>query len=590
VTVTDTAGCSSTCYEQVTVDEPDCSIDAPPAVCQNASGYTASTTYDPNYAYQWEITNGTISGSSTGNEITFAPDSAATVYLSVTVTDAVSGCSSTCETQVATYDPPEVSFVADPRSCCVPLTVRFTGSATATGQIVSWHWDFGDGTYSQEQNPTHTYVSGGEWTVTLAVTDSNGCSATHTEQQYIDSNEGPTASFDTSGASDCAPLTIHFTDTSEAGGNPIVEWFWDLGDGTTSAVSVTEHTFDAGTHTVTLTITDAHGCSDEASVLVEAEECADIEVSKHVECPQGKIIATWNFWYYINITNTGTQLATDIHVTDTLPPGIQPWSVEASHSGGFDAESSEVTWHVQALEAGASAELWIKAQTWSYVVGARLTNLVCVDADGLVEPVCAVDVSPVHRPPSPPPLPFTTPAATSSATPTPTSTPTSSATPTPTLTPSETPTTTAEVTTTPTPTELPPGDLTIHGLVYDAVAGREHPIGGAVVSVSFCAPRTLQATSGTDGRYEFVLPADYLHQCDEVELRGWAAGYQSRSEDIRVADLRAEPERDIALWPLGVPSYTPTPSATPLPTPTSTTQPVTHLFMLYLPVVIKNTP
>ena len=49
-------------------------------------------------------------------------------------------------------------------------------------------------------------------------------------------------------------------------------------------------------------------------------------------------------------------------------------------------------------------------------------------------------------------------------------------------------------------------------------------------------------------------------------------------------------ERDIALWPLGVPTYTPTPSATPLPTPTSTTQPVTHLFMLYLPVVIKNTP
>ena len=591
VVITDSLGYTSTCYAAALVfDEPECAIDAPDSVCKDTSGHTARTTYDPSYSYLWEIAKGSIGAGQGTNVITWSANAGflGTVYLTVTVTD-TNGCSSTCYDQVVVGEL-SVGFEAEPRSCCVPLTVQFSGTATTTGQIAAWHWDLGDGSYSNVQNPSHTYARAGDWDVTLTVTDSNGCIGTHTELQYIKSNAGPTAGFEHSSASGCAPVTVYFTDTSVARDNPIAEWLWDFGDGTTSTVSRTQHTFDGGAYSVTLTATDSHGCSDSAWIPIELDPCVDVEVSKHVKCPQGKIIATWNFWYYINFTNTGTQLATDIQVTDTLPPGIQPWSVEASHSGAFDAENSTVTWHVPVLEAGASVELWIKAQTWSYAAGVRLTNLVCVDAPGLVEPACAVDVSYVHRPPSPPPLFVTTPTAGASATPTPTPTPTSSATATPTLTPTETPTTTADATQTLTPTELPPGDLTVHGLVYDAVAGPAHPIGGAVVSVSFCVPRTLQTTSGTDGHYELVLPADYLNQCDEVELRGWAAGYRSRSEAIRVAALRAEPERDIALWPLGVPTYTPTPTATLLPTPTSTTQPITHLFMLYLPVVIKNTP
>ena len=45
---------------------------------------------------------------------------------------------------------------------------------SSEGEITSWNWDFGDGTISSEQNPTHKYKSEGNWTVILTVEGSEG--------------------------------------------------------------------------------------------------------------------------------------------------------------------------------------------------------------------------------------------------------------------------------------------------------------------------------------------------------------------------------------------------------------------------------
>ncbi len=47
---------------------------------------------------------------------------------------------------------------------------------------ISWEWDFGDGTTSTLQNPTHTYNNLGTWTVCLTTTDANGCSSSTCQQ------------------------------------------------------------------------------------------------------------------------------------------------------------------------------------------------------------------------------------------------------------------------------------------------------------------------------------------------------------------------------------------------------------------------
>ncbi|MCD6171331.1 MAG: choice-of-anchor J domain-containing protein, partial [Thermoplasmata archaeon] len=56
----------------------------------------------------------------------------------------------------------------------VNATIQFYGSATGGVSPYSWHWNFGDGNTSNQQNPTHVYTSPGNYTVTLNVTDAWG--------------------------------------------------------------------------------------------------------------------------------------------------------------------------------------------------------------------------------------------------------------------------------------------------------------------------------------------------------------------------------------------------------------------------------
>ena len=77
--------------------------------------------------------------------------------------------------------PPLASFTADPTSGELPLMVSFdaTASYDPDGTVVSYEWDFGDGSTDSGDmvSPSHIYTSAGSYTVTLAVTDDMGMSA-----------------------------------------------------------------------------------------------------------------------------------------------------------------------------------------------------------------------------------------------------------------------------------------------------------------------------------------------------------------------------------------------------------------------------
>ena len=63
-------------------------------------------------------------------------------------------------------------FIASPITGFYPQTVGFTDQSI--GNITSWLWDFGDGQTSTEQNPSHTYLDTGTYTVALTVSGPNG--------------------------------------------------------------------------------------------------------------------------------------------------------------------------------------------------------------------------------------------------------------------------------------------------------------------------------------------------------------------------------------------------------------------------------
>ena len=108
----------------------------------------------------------------------------------------------------------------------------------------------GIATTSTEQNPAHTYVSAGTFTVSLIVTDDLG--ATDTTSQDVIVNVAPVAGF-TFVASD---LTVDFTDAS-TDDDQVVAWAWEFGDGGTDTLQNPQHTYAAaGTYSVILTVTD----------------------------------------------------------------------------------------------------------------------------------------------------------------------------------------------------------------------------------------------------------------------------------------------------------------------------------------------
>lgn len=70
------------------------------------------------------------------------------------------------------------------------LAVSFTDASTSTstgGAIIAWNWDFGDGTTSTLQNPTHIYADSGTYVVCLTITDDCG-SLTTCDTISVDKN------------------------------------------------------------------------------------------------------------------------------------------------------------------------------------------------------------------------------------------------------------------------------------------------------------------------------------------------------------------------------------------------------------------
>ena len=109
--------------------------------------------------------------------------------------------------------------------------ISFTGSVSGGVEPYTWRWDFGDGTNTTIQNPKHTYNIPGEYTVILAVLDSQGGEGVDVTTAVISSNPPDTPNID--GPSEGkAGEKIDFTiSTEDPDGDDVYYWIeWYQGD------------------------------------------------------------------------------------------------------------------------------------------------------------------------------------------------------------------------------------------------------------------------------------------------------------------------------------------------------------------------
>ena len=176
----------------------------------------------------------------------------------------VFGSSAPFVAQLEVNADPSAFFSVTPVQGFAPLDVTFSDLSLGTG-IGQWSWDFGDGSTSSLQNPTHQYTQPGTYTVSLTVDGSLGSDTLAWEDRVVVLND-PTAAFSARPTQGLVPLDVAFEDQSLGAG--LSAWSWDFGDGGTSTETDPTHVYVwPGTYPVQLTVTGSNG-SD--TTLVDA--------------------------------------------------------------------------------------------------------------------------------------------------------------------------------------------------------------------------------------------------------------------------------------------------------------------------------
>jgi PKD repeat protein len=150
---------------------------------------------------------------------------------------------------------PVAQFDAHYAFATVPTKVIFVDNSLGSTPM-TYQWDFGDGSTSTEQNPSHMYTKRGMYTAKLTVTNEFGTS-TEIKKNYISIGMGPIADFTASPTSGNVPLSVQFTDKSQG---QVASWQWDFGDGKRSTEKDPVHTYwAAGVYNVVLTVSNEYG-------------------------------------------------------------------------------------------------------------------------------------------------------------------------------------------------------------------------------------------------------------------------------------------------------------------------------------------
>ncbi len=271
-TFTDIEGCQDTVIHQVYVfQHPDVDFGtSASSACLNSAISFFGQSSDAISLWQWDFGDGSF-GTGQNTSHVYTDYGAMAVTLTVT---ADNGCESSLTRLIFVAAPPTADFTYNIDKCD---TIQFTDLSSAPPGyfLVEWLWDFGDGTTSDLQHPSHVFPAGGLYDVSLLITsDSSGllCYDSITHQVLVP--DRPTVYFTWSPEPTCLGEVTNFFG---AAGVTIQQWYWDFDDGNFATAQDPDHTFAAaGIYNVMLMVTDNNGCWDTISHDVTVAAIPDV--------------------------------------------------------------------------------------------------------------------------------------------------------------------------------------------------------------------------------------------------------------------------------------------------------------------------
>jgi len=215
--------------------------------------YTSASGDAAIQSWYWDFGDGNFS---TKQNPTYSYSNAGTYRVSLLVKD-IHGCENEYRNfSVNIISNPSVKFtVPAVQACLPPAMFNFTNTSQGSGLI--YQWKVNGINVSTAQNLNYIFKNSGYFDVSLTATNSDGCFDSIYKKNLIQIN----TYYDTIAAnihSGCVPLSVSFTDKTDAGAKT---WKWYFGDGDSSTVQSPTHIYKKqGSYTVILKTTNAFGC------------------------------------------------------------------------------------------------------------------------------------------------------------------------------------------------------------------------------------------------------------------------------------------------------------------------------------------
>ena len=248
-------GCKDSAYKPVTVYPfPTVSFTAPSTCLNTAVVFTnaSSIPIGSINSYTWDFGDGHTSNSANASR-SYSTSGAYLVSLSA-ISD--ENCVVTVTNNLTIYPMPNA--IIQVNGFCYGNSSSFVNtSSISSGSLVSFGWNFGDGTGSIATGGNHAYASTGSYNVSFSVTSNQNCMST--AMSAITINPLPVLSFNVSNM--CLGNITLFSNTSTITSGTISSYSWDFGNGTGSSLKNPSITYTAtGNYLVSLSASSDQNC------------------------------------------------------------------------------------------------------------------------------------------------------------------------------------------------------------------------------------------------------------------------------------------------------------------------------------------
>ncbi len=257
------SGCRDTAYQGILLVQPIPDFTASRlAVCRDQSVTFTAKVIGVALQYWWGGAGGVHSDSTLNPYIdTFHVTGLKTIQFAIL--DSMTCWDTISKYNYITVAKPVANFKASPTTGCWPLTVTFTDMSTDCPGVTfsNFLWAYGDGGTGFTTSPSivHTFTAAGTFNTSEIVTDNIGCR--DTVILPLVTVWRPHASFSAPNQFPCIGDNCAFINSSTSAASS----YWMFGDGGTSTLTFPTHVYMAtGYYTVTLIVTDSHGCKDTA--------------------------------------------------------------------------------------------------------------------------------------------------------------------------------------------------------------------------------------------------------------------------------------------------------------------------------------